>query len=98
MIIARGGGSIMQRGASSTRRWYLEKVSRVIIIIMNEHVLGRELLYELNSWGMIVISPELGHQEKGCFVYNFAENTGGFRQTNENQKVFSSILNVCIAS
>ena len=62
MIIVRGGGSIMQRGASSTWRWYLGKVSRVIV--MNEHVLGRELSYELNSWGMIVISPELGHQEK----------------------------------
>ena len=52
----------MQREASFKWRWYLGKMSRVILT--NEHVLGRELLYKLNSWGMIVISPELGHREK----------------------------------
>ena len=31
----------MQRGASSTQRWYLGKISRVIVT--NEHVFGQEL-------------------------------------------------------
>ena len=75
----------MQREASFKWRWYLGKMSRVILT--NGYVLGRELLYKLNSWGMIVILPELGHREKKIALLIILQRTQGeFGQTDKNRQ------------